>query len=206
VTDTLDKFALKLIERVDELGDALIIGVDHLELHSAPQRATDVLRSAIARGLATLESSLARHERLRTAVAERCSFHLLVPMVEAYFFGEPEALTRAGAVHTSRFNPQTQDVEAFVVEHPPFPEADARHPKRYLKFLSDGGYRETKHGVAALKDLSWPTVLATPTFTQSARALIDDIADFFQLDGPNGQLHPETARSTPRRDRVLRNL
>ncbi len=52
----------------------------------------------------------------RQNVRERCSFHLMAPMTEAYFFGEAAALKRAGAMRNpSRFDRQVCDPEAFTV-------------------------------------------------------------------------------------------
>src|SRR5262249_49813292 len=52
-------------------------------------------------------------------VRERCSFHLLRPMVEAYFFGDPTALVRAGAVRQPQLPPDL-DLEQFSTVDAPF--------------------------------------------------------------------------------------
>jgi hypothetical protein len=221
------KFARKLVERVDELDDALVIGIEDQEFDPEPARQVEFLR---ARVLQVLEEppSLARRARLSEAVSMRCSFHRLVPMVEAYFFADPQALQRAGATRASTFNPLERDVEDFEVSDVAFlappdgtdkedwargGEARARHPKRYLKFLSGTGqpgswtYRESKHGVAALRALEWRRVAAIETFTTSLRALVADIADWLGEDSPfSGNQSPLTARHTHRATRVLRNL
>ncbi len=41
-------------------------------------------------------------------------------LVEAYFFADPAALERAGAIHPSSFDPLARDVEDFEVSDPPF--------------------------------------------------------------------------------------
>jgi hypothetical protein len=227
VVETGLKFARKLVERVDELDEALVIGIEDQEFDPEPDRQVEFLR---ARVLQVLEEppSLARRARLSEAVSRRCSFHRLVPMVEAYFFGDPQALLRAGATRASAFNALEHDVEDFEVSDVAFlappdgtenddwargGQARARHPKRYLKYLSGSGapghwtYRESKHGVAALKTLDWRLVGATETFTTSLRALIADIADWLGEVTPlPGQEAPLTARHTHRATRVLRNL
>ncbi len=221
------KFARKLVERVDELDDALVIGVEDQEFDPEPARQVDFIR---ARVLQVLEEppSLARRARLAEALAQRCSFHRLVPMVEAYFFADPAALEHAGAIHPSSFDPLSRDVEDFEVSDPPFlapphgTDKDdwarggaerARHPKRYLKYLSGSGqpghwtYRESKHGVAALRTLDWRLASSTPHFTTSLRALVADIADWLGEASPlPGDEAPLTGRHTHRAARVLRNL
>src|SRR5689334_20565086 len=101
-------------------------------------------------------------DRSVAIVRERCSFHLLSPMIEVYFFGEPAALTRAGARRAAKLDPAERDLEDFATDDPDFlSPADgkhpvwatanrARHPKSYLRFLCDPtganprAYRETK--------------------------------------------------------------
>jgi hypothetical protein len=202
VRATLDKFADWLLGALDETDDdTLVVAVDDLELDGDRTKTTRAVSDAVLRAIADprWSSSRARAERLERAVARRCSFHLLVPMVEAYFFPDVSALERAGARRPSLFDARQHDHEDFTVRdeaflHPP-DSADkhdwcrggaqrARHPKRYLKFLTGDGtpgnwvYREGKHGAAALEALDWSRVLATPTFSRGARALINDVADF----------------------------
>jgi hypothetical protein len=192
------------VDSTDE--ETLVVGVDDLELHHTGRLETvaTALTQSVVRVLERWSSSEAKRERLAGAVARRCSFHLLVPMVEAYFFAEAAALTRAGASLPSRFDP-FRDVEDFEVDDPEFGTTDRRHPKRYVSFLSQGQYKETRDGVAALATLDWPTVLVTHAHSQVARALVDDVADFLETDRPAGRLSLVTARSTHRLRRVLRN-
>lgn len=156
-----------------------------------------------------------RRDREERAVRERCSFHLLVPMVEAYFFGEDAALTRAGAVRPSLRDPG--DVERFMVssdrtylDTPEAREAGhwakagrAGHPKHYLRYLSDRKYRETKGGAAALATLDWAAVFQAPAAARFARSLFDDIATRIGVASP---FPGECAAETVIKDNgVLRN-
>ncbi len=106
-------------------------------------------------------------------VRERCSYHLFRPMTEAYFFGDPAALQRAGADQPHQL-PANLDLEQFRTVDQAFltlPPGTDRitdmpqrefHPKSYLHYLCDPTladrqkrYRETHNGVAALESLNW---------------------------------------------------
>jgi hypothetical protein len=203
--------------------------VDDLELYSVavPERAVHHVRAAVLARLRVPWSNEKRREQCARIVRERCSFHLLSPMVEAYFFGEPGALVRAGAKRPARIDPHLRDVEDFVVtddegylappdgEHPAWAiPSRARHPKSYLRFLCDPdgtiprAYRETKGGHEALRSLDWRAVLAPEAHVRFARAFLTDLAE--GLDHPQasklfaGTSHPLTSRSA--RDNVLRNV
>jgi hypothetical protein len=233
--DTLDKFTHKLVELTDE-DDALVIGVDDQELHDNPANLAHALRQSVQRKIEEFASSLPSRERLAQKLRERCSFHLLVPMVEAYFFCDPKALKQGGAIIESRFDSLKHDVEDFVVDDVDYmtaPETTAesepnkerrkrswakaievrrRHPKHYLKYLSSphdpfgSQYKETKHGADALRSLDWTRVLAEQTHVRSVRALLNDIADFLSWPPFAGNEVQDTSRSAPRRASVLRNL
>lgn len=83
----------------------LVLILDDLELENLDNdaRVLRVLRSAVLKHLEGLEgrtSTRARAiaEETREALRERVSFHLVVPMIEAYFFADREALRAAGVV------------------------------------------------------------------------------------------------------------
>ncbi|MFO0558666.1 MAG: hypothetical protein U0269_11685 [Polyangiales bacterium] len=93
----------------------------------------------------------------------------------------------------------------------------AEHPKRYLQYLCRAAapnefctdYQETKQGVAALRALDWPSVLAASApFLQ---ALVEDIADMIGTP-PNVSLPPTSSTAltalanTMRARSVLRNV
>lgn len=98
----------------------------------------------------------------RAYLRERCSYHLLSPMIESLFFGEHEpglttsiqhwpALRRAGAQQPPVFDAHAMDVEQFLTTDPAYYMSDprwstpplsdptwrSRHPKHYLTFLCD---------------------------------------------------------------------
>jgi hypothetical protein len=142
--------------------------------------------------------------------------------VEAYFFGEPTALSRAGAKRPSTVDAKTHDLEDFVTEEAEFlavPDGvkhwakpdRKKHPKRYLQYLIDPeganekSYREAEGGMRALRELDWPEVLSVEAHTQLARSLFSDLADALGMGNPfPGPCHPLT--SNPGAGRVLRNL
>jgi hypothetical protein len=228
----VDKLAAALVSAVDPgrsgVPADLAFLVDDLELFNArvPERAVHHVRVAVERHIEARWDSADRRRRSANLVRERCSFHLLSPMVEAYFFGEPAALERAGAKRVAQVDPILRDIEDFVTEDPDFlapPSGKhpvwataqrARHPKRYLQFLCDpqGGnpraYRETKGGHDALCSLDWRAVLGPPSHVRFARALLADLAEALdRLEDPApfpGAPHELTSRS--HRDNVLRNI
>lgn len=221
----LASFAASLVGRVrgarkDAVVHAdFVIGLDDLELCNAAQPAnvTAALRGAIADALASCEG--ASQARLTAQLQERCSFHLLAPMTEAYFFADAVALARAtapGPHRVNRFDPGACDVEQFCVSDVDYESAATvaksargpndwrcegreRHPKHYLEYLTDpalegrGRYDETRQGCAALRELDWPalaTDVGSPAVARFARSLIADLVDM--LGAPAE--HPALAR------------
>jgi hypothetical protein len=77
-----------------EAADAVVV-LDDLELTNRhqPDRVARVFRRAVERHLAGLQGA---RERTAHALRERVSFHLVVPMIEAWFFGDRQALRIAG--------------------------------------------------------------------------------------------------------------
>jgi hypothetical protein len=235
---TLQKFAARIVAAVEAGGEEappdLVMAIDDLELVNAPHpelvvaRVREAVRAHLARYQGT---SAATREKVLRRVRERCSFHLLAPMVEAYFFAEPAALVRAGAVRPSQVNVSALDLEEFVTQdpdyllHPDVPHKQsperkswaipmqdrARHPKHYLRFLCDPSdphtkrYSESKGGAEALRHLAWEQVLSHRERIQFARALFEDLAEGLGVPHPfPGTAHPATAAF--RSARVLRNL
>ena len=201
-----------------------VVAVDDLELTNADQPAhvLEYLRHAIRAQVDAQFPTAATRERVYRELAERGSFHFLVPMVETYFFGEPAALVRAKANRTpNHFDAATRDVEDFEVGDPvylsPAPstapwnaEPRHRHPKNYVRYLCDPtgtqarAYRETQEGLEALSVLDWPAVLDNEEHSTFARALIDDISDALSVQSPcPGRCSPLTAR---RGGGLLRNI
>lgn len=213
----------------------LILAVDDLELHNFDQAAIvcDHFGRAMECQIERRQLSQAAEERLRIRIRERCSFHLLCPMVEAYFFGESDALKRAGCAPDVQPLLGSEDVEAFNCRDPAWlptcarenehksrlpgqPMAwwrEERHAKHYLEHLvgNNGGfYEEVLGGNAAFKVLDWPSVPAGPESVSFIRAMFEDIADFFGVANPLGPIQTVSLTYPHRRvDRtklLLRNF
>lgn len=233
----LDEFAARLVAETYPGRDGkpadLIVGVDDLELENMdqPELVVRLLREAVQ---AHVERSFQGNTRARVyeRLQNHCSFHLLKPMVEAYFFGEPAALDRAGRAleRTCLFGAESCDVEDFAVDDPAYMQvAEAandkrdwrhgrqqrpRHPKKYLQFLCDPAgdgkttYRESRGGAEALKRLAWEQVLR-PGHVAYARALLADIAREVAPAPPVQAVLESTspcATWPPPRQPLLRNL
>jgi hypothetical protein len=198
----------------------VVFAVDDLELVNVatPEHVISLVREAVG---ASLEGKTHREREL---FSRRCSLHLLCPMVEAYFFGEPEALLRAGTRHPALLEGcrplermRSAELEYLAPpdekDHPWKSANRAEHPKRYIKYLSDPDdtgerrykYREGKQGVTALATLNWEQVFAyQPPGLPFARSLFEDLADAIGVPCPfPGESHPLTARKA---GGVLRNL
>lgn len=212
----------------------LVLGIDDIELANIhqPGVVTAWLVRAINEVLAERYPSLAARDRARVALRERCSFHLLVPLAEAYFFGDPAALSRAGVPAGTPLHLVSADVEAFETNHPDFLAQAAvenaekaatgrdwwreeRHPKRYLDFLLacvGRIYSETQEGARALESLAWPDIAVQGggAAVAFARALFEDLSDALTITSPlgAGAASPWTypARTVRRGTLTLRNF
>lgn len=230
VPSTLMKFAASLGAAVEEDPPDLIVAIDDLELVNAPhpELVAQRMREAVQRHLQRHAwPSEATRQKVLQRVRERCSFHLFAPMVEAYFFADPEALVRAGGTRLARLDASSPDLESFrtddpeYLRHPDVPHQQkkkswaiperARHPKHYLRFLCEptqphtDKYVEARGGAAALSQLAWGGVFAHAERVRLARSLFEDISDRLGVPHPfPGQGHPATANF--RAARVLRNL
>ncbi|WP_163990731.1 hypothetical protein [Pyxidicoccus caerfyrddinensis] len=230
VPTTLEKFAKSIVAAVEDEPPDLVVAIDDLELVNAshPELVGRRVRDAVRWHLETHDwSSETMRLKVVDRVRKRCSFHLFAPMVEAYFFAEPEALGRAGATQPARLDATRPDLEDFLTDDPEFlqhpnvphqqkrkswaiPER-ARHPKHYLRFLCEptnpltDRYVETRGGAAALSHLAWGQVFAHADRVRLACSLFEDIADALSIDHPfPGESHPATASF--KSARVLRNL
>lgn len=215
-------------KRRDEAPAELVIAICDVELGNLNREhiILEHLRSALAERLSDYD--LKTRERHRETVRNRCSFHLIRPMVEAAFFGDAATLVRAGVSPTVRPSLVSADLEEFESDDllwlPTCTERnlhkqqnlewwrEEKHAKHYLEHLSERGggatYDEIKQGVGALSYLDWG--LATRGQPSPfLRALFDDIAAFFGVPSPLGPgvSSPLTslAPDTPQ-DRWLRNL
>ena len=190
-----------------------------------PQQVVNVFREAVRTCLPHLYDTALRQNRCETQVVLRCSFHLLRPMIEAYLFADPEALRRAGVKQAPAlladhdledFETDDQRYRSIISGSPENSALRLRHPKWYLRWLCDPtgeprkkAFRETREGVAAVRELDWNRVLGQPGRCPFLRSFVVDLADALELalPFPDGDCHPLTARHNPgQRDPVLRNI
>lgn len=209
----------------------LVMAVDDLELANLgqPKGVLTWLKRAIEAEVVRRYPTPRHAERLREGLRERCSFHFLVPMVEAYFFGETAALHRAGVAEEHPALLVHGDVETFESADPTYlAEVGPRnarmhdrglawyrheqHPKHYLEHLvaRSGGFYGEAEGQPALETLNWPQVPADLRATPFLRSLCEDLADALGVTSPlaPGRCHKLTwtERRKCRRPLVLRNL
>lgn len=196
-----------------------VFAVDDLEVPNVGNAATVVnyFSTHMERALNVWFGDSRADRKCRDRVRERTSFHLLAPMLEAYFFNVDRVLHAAGATRQSMFAPESDDLEDFFAadgaydrwcQDKPKPASWYRcHPKWYLKYLcSPGRYRETHEGKAALDTLSWRETLRSPAFARFARSLLDDLLEALEPGAGlaiKGVRHPLTER---RPGRFLRNI
>ena len=228
----IDKLANTLLAAVDPgrrgtPADMAIV-IDDLELENShhPEVVAKCFRKAVGECVKNRWPNQQRRQSCFEKVRERCSFHLLVPMAEAYFFGESDALIRAGAIKCSAICGKNADVEAFLVSNDKDyltvakgekywaidAEKRKRHPKRYLEYLCDpegnkprkNRYRETHGGARALEELDWNPVLHNREHVKFLRSLFEDISDRFALPNP----YPGECASVTERigGTILRNI
>jgi hypothetical protein len=228
----IDRLAQAMIAVTDPGRDGnkpdLVVAVDDVEVVNLDQIdvVVTLLRQAVQRHLGTFSwPSARRRDQVTERLREHCSFHLLCPMVEAYFYGEADALLRAGARQPSKVDALNMDVEDFMTDDESFLSAPngktywarphrQKHPKRYLEYLCDPegtpesaklAYRETVGGVRALHRLDWSGSFSLDNRARLARSLFADLALSLEVENPfPGTCHPLT--SQPGRDAVLRNL
>lgn len=238
--------AWRLVERLWKLvtsptapGEApadFAFAVDDVELlnlppHGQPANIAGLVHQVTNAFLQARFPNAQARERHAEAMRTRCAFHLVCPMIEAYFFGESDALRRAGVPDSRTPSRRPGDLEDFLAVDPSYasPASPAwqavrasrakanlnpdAHPKDYLGFLKDpvrNTYDETQDGVAALASLDWPTLATSTTQIQLLRAFFEDLSDALNVPNPlgTGPPHPATfpTRTTRRETLALRNL
>ena len=188
----------------------LLVVLDDLELanRDQPEHVVRVFRAAVEQHVTDPDP---RRRRARTPLAERASFHLVAPMIEAWFFGDPAALATAGvsAPHhlmggLSLEEFATGDIGYLAACEADCPGWQARkqrskrpkwladdrmhHPKGYLQWLTRDAaagtctrYRESEDGAAALATIDWTALKAQPGMN-FLNALCEDIA--YELRAP----------------------
>jgi hypothetical protein len=207
----------------------LVVVIDDVELGNLGREGVVAqhFRDAINKNLSTYAPGT--QDRYRILLREKCSFHLLKPMVESYLFGDPSALIVAGVRARECARLVHPDVEQFETDDPMWlPTCQAEnaarkqknpwwshecHPKHYLEHLTERGgvfYEETRHGKAALAGLLWEQVPKSEADTSVIRSLFEDISDWFGVSSPlgAGSLHTDLypRRSVNRANLLLRNL
>jgi hypothetical protein len=229
VRSALEKYVTALLAALDP-GRRVprpdyVFGTDDLELENRqrPEAVIEAVRHAVAAELERRRAGINAdsYDKLVARVKERCSFHLFVPMTEAYFYADPDALRATGCARQPVLVPD-RDVELFQTTDPAYlaappqqapswacdPGTRAFHPKRYLQFLlAPLPYSETAAGVSALRAINWRVVLERGDQTLFVRSMFQDLAHAVGLDLSEfpGEPHPLTADYANRR-RVLRNL
>ena len=198
--------------------------VEDLELvnQEQPETVVKAFRDAVNRYL--VEDALRLPNDIRERVRQQCSFHLFRPLTEAYFFGEPAAIQRAGVNKSYIVSDDLERFETGDAEYLGLPEETdwvcqkperKHHPKHYLRFLCDpdrsdsrSRYRETDNGVRALGELDWEQVVSAEPRCPFLHAFLDDLA--YALDGQLRFIDQEKAdpcvRFAGRHARTLRNL
>ena len=207
----------------------LVIVIDDVELGNLEQEAViaEHFREAVNEVFLLKNHDSRTEVRLRNELQQKCSFHLLKPMVEAYLFGDPAALRLAGVqngVNPCLIHPT--DVEQFESndsrwlpichsensqkqqQNKPW-WRNERHPKRYLEHLTELTYKETKCGKDALIALNWCNVPKCQQDIPIIRSLFEDISDWFSIQSPiSGQAHPNfwPTMTVNRSKLLLRNM
>src|SRR5262249_50605916 len=131
-----------------------VFGIDDLELENRdqPEAVIHAFRCAVAAELANRRRAMNAdtYDKFVARVKENCSFHLFVPMSEAYLYADPEVLRAIDCTRQVHLAPDC-DVEQFRTTDPDYLAASAQpspswaidlnsrplHPKRYLQFLLD---------------------------------------------------------------------
>lgn len=207
----------------------LVIVIDDVELGNLGQETIIATHFRIAVEEELRKYNTATETRYRNIIREKCSFHLLKPMVEAYLFGDPNALRIAGVptginhclVHPSDVEQfQTYDTEWLPAcyaenvkkqQNTPWWRHEY-HPKHYIEHLTERGqvfYEETHHGKNALMQLNWNKVPKCQPDTPIIRSLFEDISDWFGIQNPiSGATHPAfyPTKAVNRESLLLRNM
>jgi hypothetical protein len=203
----------------------LVMVIDDLELHNAQQEklVAHHFRLAIDKAISKSEKYRVQEEKIRQLIRTHCSFHLLKPMVEAYLFGDAQAIRIATNLKPISLPPGL-DLEHFETNDPDylrkchqinhqravsFPNwREECHPKHYIQYLNPD-YRETDEGKNALLKLNWANLADNNSHLQVIRALLTDLSDWFKISNPlPGIAHPIfwPAHNTDHSALMLRNL
>ncbi len=218
----------------------LVIVIDDVELGNLGQEGI-VVKAFQEAVKAKLDSLRANHsavnlQRIQLRVHACCSFHLLCPMVESYFFADPATLAVGGVpltVSPSLVHPSNvEKFDATPDENPNwqtlYRAENARkqlkdtwwrtecHPKRYLTHLLSisnvAEYQETVLGAKMIEATNWAAVAKSETDSPIVSAFLEDIWDWFGIPPTFGQFLGQSStatyrvRTTPPNQRLLRNI
>ena len=121
------KLAEAAVSLVDpEIRDTYDLAVvfDDLELANLhqPEVVLETFATAVSEHITGCTDDDARRERLRTQARDRISFHLAVPMIEAWFFADPTGPTTAGVPSNAdiHFDRTQTDAERFRTGDPAY--------------------------------------------------------------------------------------
>jgi hypothetical protein len=233
------KMVAEAWEGEDDKPADLVIAIDDVELHNFDQQSLicEKFREAVefefARRAPSMKRELYTMDELRERVHERCSFHLLCPMIEAYLFADRDALTAAGCAANVTPRLASSHYEDFECCDPTWlptcheqnrvmvglqPPAtwwrEQRHAKHYLEHLVEQNgefYTETIRGTRAFSGLAWSHAESSGAALPLMRALLEDLADFFIVPNPLGDGASASPLTYPtkhvdRRKLLLRNM
>jgi hypothetical protein len=220
------RLAAELTPESDEPADLAIV-IDDLELLNAdqPEVVSRVFRDAVEQHVRTLERLLSapQLDRIKGLLGTRASFHLAVPMIEAWLFADPVGPERAGVPAERPWKlVDACDPEQFETDDAAYRGDDGaecqslrgalapwvaldrhRHPKKYLQWLCRApgekdctGYQESHGGAAALSSIDWPSLLWQTECCRYVRSLLVDISEALQQEPVGVSLLGERAALT----------
>lgn len=221
--------------RIDKEYDLVIVVEDAELYHNSESKTREIVgtfRAATLNHMKQRDSGSKAHDDLRT----KASFRIVMPMIEAWFFADPNGPSNAGALFPANWQKeldpeqfQTEDAQYLSDDGSSCSEATARkknpawlpssksHPKRYLSWLcrnpssrNCSNYRETKEGKNALEAIDWEKVLSHPEHCTFLRSMIEDLRDGLGSEPaysfPRGNEAECTSLRTAPANRVLRNI
>ena len=123
VDKIVEQMAAELFPGRDGRAPDLLVVLEDLELPNMhqPEIVVQLFRDAIARHVGKLRgSSPPRADKVEEALLSKASFHLAVPMIEAWLFADPDGPRNAGAP-SERLPPnweRAKDPEEFLTQDP----------------------------------------------------------------------------------------
>ena len=203
------KLAARLVAAVDpgarikgqEKSD-FAIAIEDIELFNRdqPERITEVFADAVNAHIKKTWPSQHRQKKAMERVRKKASFHLLSPMLESYFFTDPQSI-ESMKLDSAVVKQDSDDAEKFRTENVDYLKSvehldplsvggTARewfgsHPKHFINYYFDSSeeydpkrnlYREVMHGAPALRKLRTEMVFAVNEHCSFLRSLINDLS------------------------------